>query len=243
MNSTSQVIKQNTSFILFLGFRRTCWCLAALALLSAVLTLSCGGPSATAPAVQVSLSPQTAQVVVQGQVQFTATVSGSGAGVTWSVNGTAGGSPAVGTINGAGLYTAPGIPPSTNTVTVTAASLGAVGGGVGDHREPGACGEQHLAGHGERRKREHQADGDGDGFHSSIGGGVGGHGAGHAVCESDAVDGGGTGGAVGECGESGGGGSDAGPWGRDLERAEPGGAPREPGADHQFHLAGHAFLL
>ena len=124
MNSKSQVIKQNTSFIFFLGFRRTCWCLAALALLSAVLTLSCGGPSATAPAVQVSLSPQTAQVVVQGQVQFTATVSGSSAGVTWSVNGTAGGSPAVGTINGAGLYTAPGIPPSTNVVTVTAASSG-----------------------------------------------------------------------------------------------------------------------
>ena len=123
MNSTNQVIKQKTSFIFFLGFRRACWCLAALALLSAVLTLSCGGPSATAPAVQVSLSPQTAQVVVRGQVQFTATVSG-GAGVSWSVNGTAGGSPAVGTINGAGLYTAPGIPPSTNTVTVTAASSG-----------------------------------------------------------------------------------------------------------------------
>ena len=124
MNSTSKVIKQNTSYFLFLGSRRTFWYLAMLALLSAVLTSSCGGPSASAPAVQVSLSPQSAQVVVQGQVQFTATVSGSSVGVTWSVNGTAGGSPAVGTINGAGLYTAPGIPPSTNTVTVTAASSG-----------------------------------------------------------------------------------------------------------------------
>ena len=124
MNSTSRVIKQNTSFTLCLGFRCACWSLAALALLSAVLTLSCGGSSASGPAVQVSLSPQTAQVVVQGQVQFTATVSGGGAGVTWSVNGAAGGSPAVGTINGAGLYTAPGIPPSTNVVTVTAASSG-----------------------------------------------------------------------------------------------------------------------
>src|SRR5208282_1543111 len=116
------------SFTLCLRFRRTCWCLAAIALLSAVLTLSCGGASVTpAPVIEVSLAPPTAQVVLRGQVQFTAAVSGSSAGVSWSVNGTAGGNATVGVIDSTGLYTAPTTLPASNTVTVAAASLAAPG--------------------------------------------------------------------------------------------------------------------
>jgi len=57
-----------------------------------------------------------------GQTQFTATVSGGSAGVTWSVNGTVGGGSNQGVISSSGLYTAPTTLPSPNTVTVAAAS-------------------------------------------------------------------------------------------------------------------------
>lgn len=126
MGRTNQAIERNTSFSLCLPFRRARWCLAALALLSSVLTLSCGGGGQSTPqvtAVQVSVLPQLAQVVLQGQVQFTATVTGSSSGVSWSVNGVAGGSSAVGTIDTKGLYTAPTILPPSNMVTVTAATI------------------------------------------------------------------------------------------------------------------------
>ena len=126
MGPTNQAIEQNTSFSLCLRFRRTRWCLAALALLSSVLTLSCGGGGQSTPqvtAVQVSVLPQSAQVVLQGQVQFTATVTGSSSGVSWSVNGVVGGSSVVGTIDTKGLYTAPTILPPSNMVTVTAATI------------------------------------------------------------------------------------------------------------------------
>jgi arylsulfate sulfotransferase len=74
------------------------------------------------PAAAVVISPQTA-FVPAGQVQqFTATVNGENPStVTWSVNGTAGGSATVGTIDANGNYTAPAT--ATNaTATVTATS-------------------------------------------------------------------------------------------------------------------------
>jgi uncharacterized protein (TIGR03437 family) len=56
----------------------------------------------------LSITPVSATVETGGSVQFTATVTGgSGQAVTWSAGGVAGGNGTVGTINGAGLYTAP----------------------------------------------------------------------------------------------------------------------------------------
>jgi arylsulfate sulfotransferase len=74
-----------------------------------------------APVVAVAISPQTALVGASQVTQFTATVTGSTSGVTWSVNGMAGGSAAVGTIDSTGKYTAPAAAQNA-TATVTAAS-------------------------------------------------------------------------------------------------------------------------
>jgi hypothetical protein len=78
-----------------------------------------GGASAgvSFTVVPISVSPQLAAVVVTTQTQqFTAFVS-SGTGLSWSVDGVAGGNATVGTISASGLYT----PPSTaGTHTVTA---------------------------------------------------------------------------------------------------------------------------
>lgn len=82
---------------------------------SATVTIN---PAAAA----VTISPQTV-FVAAGQVQqFTATVNGESAStVTWSVNGTPGGSAANGTIDANGNYTAPAV--TTNaSATVTATS-------------------------------------------------------------------------------------------------------------------------
>jgi hypothetical protein len=79
---------------------------------------------AAAPnSVQVSVSPSSATVATGGAQQFTATVTGTtNTAVTWSVNGIAGGNPAVGTISASGLYTAPATVPNPNNVAVTATS-------------------------------------------------------------------------------------------------------------------------
>lgn len=84
-----------------------------------------GVTSQAAPAnVAISLSPQSATVVASGTQQFTATVSGtSNQNVTWWVNGVTGGNATVGTITSTGLYTAPSVPPSPSTMTITAISV------------------------------------------------------------------------------------------------------------------------
>jgi hypothetical protein len=54
------------------------------------------------------VSPKLASVVVSSQTQvFTATVTGASTAVTWAVDGTVGGSAAVGTITAGGVYTPP----------------------------------------------------------------------------------------------------------------------------------------
>ncbi len=74
--------------------------------------------------ITVTVSPTTQTLNIAQAVQFTATVTGStNQAVTWSVNNTVGGDTTVGTINSAGLYTAPPVPPSPNIVTVTATSV------------------------------------------------------------------------------------------------------------------------
>lgn len=75
------------------------------------------------PQVTVDVQPASASLIVNGTKQFAATVTGSAnQAVTWSVNGVNGGSSVVGTINSAGLYTAPGSIPNPNTLTIRATS-------------------------------------------------------------------------------------------------------------------------
>lgn len=76
-----------------------------------------------APAVTVSISPGSASLFAGQTANFTATITGSSnKGVTWKVNGVAGGNSAIGTISSTGLFTAPAIPPSPNSINVTATS-------------------------------------------------------------------------------------------------------------------------
>ena len=101
-----------------------------------VTATSTADPSASGSAavtlednIRVSVTPNPATVATGGGQVFTASVSGGGSlptGVTWSVNGIAGGNSTVGTIAPSGgntaLYTAPGSVPSPATVAVSATS-------------------------------------------------------------------------------------------------------------------------
>ena len=101
--------------------------LATVAVSQVVLLSNCGSSTSTemSPAVvSVSVSSQSTSAVVGQSVQFNATVSGSSnTAVTWSVNSVAGGNSSAGTVNSTGLYTAPAVPPSPNTVAVQATSV------------------------------------------------------------------------------------------------------------------------
>ncbi|MEO8725781.1 MAG: Ig-like domain-containing protein, partial [Acidobacteriaceae bacterium] len=71
--------------------------------------------------VSVSISPTSAQIPVNGNQQFTATVTGNpNQSVTWTVDGTPNGNPSIGTVSTSGLYQAPG---TSGTHTVTATSV------------------------------------------------------------------------------------------------------------------------
>jgi uncharacterized protein (DUF1800 family) len=73
---------------------------------------------------KVTIAPSAASIRLGSQQTFVATVTGAlNTSVTWSVNGSAGGSPPVGTITTAGVYTAPLTVPSPDKVTVTATSV------------------------------------------------------------------------------------------------------------------------
>jgi len=71
--------------------------------------------------VAVAVSPQSVIVGADAVTQFTATVTGANSGVTWSVNGIAGGNATVGAIDSMGNYTAPAVAQNA-TATVSAAS-------------------------------------------------------------------------------------------------------------------------
>lgn len=78
----------------------------------------------TQPTVTVSVAPQSAAVTLNGTQQFAATVTNAQTpGVTWMVNGVAGGNSTVGTISSAGLYKAPAVLPSPAGVTIRAVSV------------------------------------------------------------------------------------------------------------------------
>jgi hypothetical protein len=74
--------------------------------------------------VGVSVSPASANVVVNAQKSFSATVIGNtNQSVKWDVNGVIGGNSAVGFVDSiSGLYTAPSVVPSPATVTIHATS-------------------------------------------------------------------------------------------------------------------------
>jgi hypothetical protein len=109
-----------------------------LPLLFALVACACGGiaktttttpnpGSASDPgngaSTTVTVSPSTANIRAGSSFQFTASVSGnSNSGVTWSVNGTPGGSATTGTISSTGNYTAPASLPNPNALTITATS-------------------------------------------------------------------------------------------------------------------------
>jgi hypothetical protein len=116
--------------------------LYAATLLVALVTAACGAggggaavgsltgaptdppTSTTQSAPVVTVTPATASTGVGGtSVQFSASVSNGNKGVTWQVNGVAGGDATVGTISASGLYMSPGVMPSPPTVTVTAVSV------------------------------------------------------------------------------------------------------------------------
>jgi hypothetical protein len=82
-----------------------------------------GAPPPPPPSVRVTVSPNSATLRTGLPQPFTATVTGtSNMSVTWQVNGLTGGAASTGTISATGVYTAPAILPSPNTVTVEAVS-------------------------------------------------------------------------------------------------------------------------
>ena len=93
--------------------------------------VGCGGGSATSGGgngstiTSVAVSPSSATLFTQGTQLFAADVQGTGAfstQVTWLVNDVSGGNATLGTISAGGLYTAPAVPPSPNSVTITGVS-------------------------------------------------------------------------------------------------------------------------
>lgn len=70
----------------------------------------------------LSISPAFPQVKPQGQIQFSASGTGSGI-VVWGVTGSGCSGITCGSINSSGVYTAPTTPPSPDTVTITVTSL------------------------------------------------------------------------------------------------------------------------
>jgi hypothetical protein len=109
----------------------------AFAVACALILAACGGGSGgTSTVTSVAVTPTTATVPLNGTTEFTAVVNLTNSNsttatstvVTWEVNGVAGGSTATGTIvpsttdEQVGVYTAPGVVPSTNNgkVNITA---------------------------------------------------------------------------------------------------------------------------
>ena len=73
--------------------------------------------------ITISINPTSASVEVSKQQPFSAVVRNTtNTGVTWQVNGVAGGDSTHGTIDSAGMFTAPAAVPSPAAVTVTAVS-------------------------------------------------------------------------------------------------------------------------
>lgn len=91
--------------------------------ISTVDTSKTASATVTLNPLSVAVSPGTTTLTASETQQFTQTVTGNpNTAVTWSVSCTAGGA-ACGTIDTAGLYTAPAVVTTTSTVTVMATSV------------------------------------------------------------------------------------------------------------------------
>jgi hypothetical protein len=104
---------------------------AALVALALSGCASGSSPSHTPPpqqpppagTVSVSVTPTSANIRAGDTLTFSATISGStNTSVSWFVNGAAGGSSTLGTIDASGKYTAPAALPAPNTLTIKATS-------------------------------------------------------------------------------------------------------------------------
>jgi len=91
------------------------------ALLLVISLAACGGGGGGGGGATLTVSPATATVVTGLSIQLTASISG----VSWSVNGVAGGNATVGTVDASGFYTAPLVVPTPAVVAVTATTPGA----------------------------------------------------------------------------------------------------------------------
>jgi Protein of unknown function (DUF1800) len=93
---------------------------ALAALLLVIFLSSCSLTPSSPPGPQtLSLSPSTVSVRAGSPQQFTPSLAGLS--LTWSVNGTVGGSTTLGTIDANGNYLAPAVLPTPNSVTISAA--------------------------------------------------------------------------------------------------------------------------
>lgn len=97
--------------------------------ISTSVLVGCGGGGSASQSggnsggVSVSVSPSSATLVVNENLLFQATVTGSSnTAVTWQVAGITGGNSTVGTITAGGTYTAPAKVPNPASVSVTAVS-------------------------------------------------------------------------------------------------------------------------
>ena len=74
--------------------------------------------------ITITMTPQAATVRIGDTQTFTPTVTGNAnTSVTWTVNGVAGGSATVGTINAQGLYTPPATMPGNPTIALVATTV------------------------------------------------------------------------------------------------------------------------
>jgi DNA-binding beta-propeller fold protein YncE len=88
-----------------------------------VILAGCHTTTGSTSSETITVSPTAATVAVSSSVQFSASVVGpTDTTVSWQVNSLAGGDSTHGTINANGVYTAPAVVPTPNTVTVTAIS-------------------------------------------------------------------------------------------------------------------------
>jgi uncharacterized protein (DUF1800 family) len=96
--------------------------LAALLVTGSLMFSGCssisGGNTSNAAAITVS----SATVRVNQQLQVSSTSAAAGGGMAFSVNGVPGGNAVFGTISSTGLYTAPAVIPSPDSVVITATS-------------------------------------------------------------------------------------------------------------------------
>ena len=91
--------------------------------MNANATVTANFTTSTGPAItSVTVTPNPATATIGTQVQFTATVAGTGnfsTGVTWSLAGPSGSSLSPGTLSKTGLYTTPYPAPATVTISAT----------------------------------------------------------------------------------------------------------------------------